>query len=315
MKARSSKSLHYGFLKKMWPGGDWTGTDQGYSGMMSDSASGTPVDQNVNSYSGNPEMTGSGGATESQGQSGWSTDVGNSIVGAGINLGSSYISNFAGKRKNPNSTYTPDGQFRTQKGAQGIQQGWNVGNKIYPGIGGIIGAFAGGIYGVAKGNKMDKEAKQQRGYEDTMYQNARNADMQNRAANQDTSPNFEGYYKHGGSMSLANGFLTQQKATGGSINATSNNTSVVSGNSHDDGGVKVPVLGLELENKETVAGNYVFSKELGFAKLHKPIATAKGKIEAKAATPERLNALKLLNNREETLKLHQEYMKKALNIN
>jgi hypothetical protein len=58
----------------------------------------------------------------------------------------------------------------------------------------------------------------------------------------------------------------------------------------------------------------VFSKELGFAKLHRPIAKSRGKIEIKPATAERISALNNLEKKENKLKLHQEFIKKQLNL-
>ena len=110
----------------------------------------------------------------------------------------------------------------------------------------------------------------------------------------------------------------KQLATGGSLldnfKRTSSSTAEVHGPSHEQGGVLVPGMNAEVEGGETLAGDYVFSDELGFAKLHKPIALAKGKIEKKPATRERLNTLKLLNEKENNLKLMQEYVKSKNNL-
>lgn len=110
----------------------------------------------------------------------------------------------------------------------------------------------------------------------------------------------------------------KKKANGGSLldnfKRTSSSTAEVHGPSHEQGGVPVPGMNAEVEGGETLAGDYVFSDELGFAKLHKPIALAKGKIEKKPATRERLNTLKLLNEKENNLKLMQEYVKSKNNL-
>ena len=71
---------------------------------------------------------------------------------------------------------------------------------------------------------------------------------------------------------------------------------------------------IEVEGGETTVGDYVFSKKLGFADLHKPIARAKGKIEAKPMTPERVNALRRLKNEERSMVMSQEYFKKQLGV-
>lgn len=110
----------------------------------------------------------------------------------------------------------------------------------------------------------------------------------------------------------------RQLVAGGSLldnfKRTSSSTAEVHGPSHEQGGVPVPGMNAEVEGGETLAGDYVFSDELGFAKLHKPIALAKGKIEKKPATRERLNTLKLLNEKENNLKLMQEYVKSKNNL-
>ncbi len=109
-----------------------------------------------------------------------------------------------------------------------------------------------------------------------------------------------------------------KRASGGSLldnfKRTSSSTAEIHGPSHENGGVPVPGMNAEVEGGETLAGDYVFSDELGFAKLHKPIALAKGKIEKKPATRERLNTLKLLNEKENNLKLMQEYVKSKNNL-
>lgn len=114
--------------------------------------------------------------------------------------------------------------------------------------------------------------------------------------------------------SLASNYMSNQMAIGGNLIPTSSSTTEVKGPSHEQGGVQLPAQKAEVEGGETLAEDYVFSKELGFAKLHKPIAKAKGKIEKKPATPERVKALELLNKKEERLKATQEYFKQQLNL-
>ncbi len=96
---------------------------------------------------------------------------------------------------------------------------------------------------------------------------------------------------------------------GGYAKPTSSGTTEIVGNSHEQGGVKVPSLSAELENGESTSGDFVFSEELGFAQQHKPIAKAMGKIEKKPQTRERVNAMKLLKGQENKLALAQEYFK------
>jgi hypothetical protein len=58
----------------------------------------------------------------------------------------------------------------------------------------------------------------------------------------------------------------------------------------------------------------VFSEQLGFAKEAKKLAKAKGRIEEKPSTPERINSLKLLESKENQLKLAQEFIRKQNNL-
>lgn len=249
-----------------------------------------------------------------QGQASSGGFSGMKLVDAGIQLGSAYAIRQATNHKNPN--YVADGQNQTVGTARGISTGWSVGNSIYPGIGGIVGAFAGGIYGAVSGNKKDKQYKRDLGAANTQFKDARRLEMESRAALM--KEQSQGYgtqmYEDGGPLpakgALASKYL---KAHGGNLKQLSNSTVEVQGPSHGNGGVGLPQLGAEVEGKETISDGYVFSEELGFAKVHKKIAKATGIIEAKPATPERLNTLKLLKEKENKLALAQEYIRKTLN--
>lgn len=92
---------------------------------------------------------------------------------------------------------------------------------------------------------------------------------------------------------------------------SSDNTEMV-GRTHAEGGIDIPGVGAEVENKETTMGNYVFSDKLGFAQVHKKIAKAKGIIEQKPVTRERVNSMKLLKERENNLMMAQEYLKQQI---
>lgn len=96
-------------------------------------------------------------------------------------------------------------------------------------------------------------------------------------------------------------------AMGGSLKPISSDGVDVQGASHAQGGVQLPQA--EVEGGETIKDDYVFSKQLGFAQLHRPIMRAKGKIEAKPATRERMNSIKLLNEKEGMLEKAQEFFK------
>lgn len=115
-----------------------------------------------------------------------------------------------------------------------------------------------------------------------------------------------------GGGSLASSYLG--KAVGGSLTPESSDGVEVNGPTHADGGVDLPQQNAQVEGGETIKGDYVFSKMLGFAKLHKPIMKAKGIIEKKPATPERVNAIKMLEQRENNLMMAQEYFKKQHGI-
>jgi hypothetical protein len=104
------------------------------------------------------------------------------------------------------------------------------------------------------------------------------------------------------------------------MNRIASNTLEVNGPSHEEGGVDVPGVNAEVEGKETIAdikgedSPYVFSEQLGFAKIHKQLAKTREKIEHKPATPERLNALRLIDKKEQRLKNQQEQVKQQLNL-
>jgi Glycine zipper len=108
--------------------------------------------------------------------------------------------------------------------------------------------------------------------------------------------------------------LTRHFMSGGVATPLSSDNTQFNGDSHEEGGIKIPALGAETEGGETTKDNYVFSKDLGFAALHKPIALAKGKIEKKPQTPDRVNALQRLNAREAKLAMAQEMMKAQMGI-
>lgn len=128
------------------------------------------------------------------------------------------------------------------------------------------------------------------------------------------SRNFGGHAM-GGSLTRPNDQLlsgpsiSSQLTQGGDAEPLNSQSTEIKGNSHAQGGVQIPQLGAEVENGETTTGNFVFSKELGFAKLHRPIAKAIGKIEKKPSTTDRRNALQLLKGQEERLALSQEQYK------
>lgn len=100
--------------------------------------------------------------------------------------------------------------------------------------------------------------------------------------------------------------------TGGTTRKLSSDSVEFKGNSHEAGGIKLPELRAEVEGKETGKGSYIFSDRLGFAAAHKKLATAKGIIEGKPVTRERINSMRLLNNKENQLIIAQELVRSQL---
>lgn len=112
--------------------------------------------------------------------------------------------------------------------------------------------------------------------------------------------------------SLANGGymdapLARMKASGGKIKSLSSDNTELVGRSHEQGGIHIP--GAELEDNETTKDNFVFSDKLGFADIHKKLAKAKGIIEKKPVTHERVTAMRLLSDKENKLAEAQELLK------
>lgn len=100
---------------------------------------------------------------------------------------------------------------------------------------------------------------------------------------------------------------------GGRLRPLSSDGVLVEGNTHREGGVQVP--GAEVEDQETIKNRFVYSAQLGFAKKSKPLMRAQGIIEQKPATPERINALKRIEDKENQLAIAQEYIKKKFGLN
>jgi hypothetical protein len=124
----------------------------------------------------------------------------------------------------------------------------------------------------------------------------------------------KGTNAYAGGGKLATNYMAMQKAVGGNLQPISSDTVQVNGPSHDNGGVQLPDVGAEVEGQEVIKGDYVFSERLGFAKPAKQLAKSRGLIEEKPATRERLNSLKLLQEKDNKLKFAQEFMRKQLNL-
>ena len=200
-------------------------------------------------------------------------------------------------------------------GAKGALSGAAAGAQFGP-WGAAAGAGIGLVSGLLSGAKAKRDENNAYGLS---LQERRNADMARASAAFSADPSLvQGrrgvdYYALGGNIQHLNQ-MNGIKQFGGKLTPLSGNNTIVEGPSHADGGVKMPQINAELEGGETTAGSQIFSKELGYADLHKPIARAIGKIEKKAVTPERVNALQRLKDREQALYASQEQTKQLLNI-
>lgn len=196
---------------------------------------------------------------------------------------------------------------------KGAAMGASIGS-IIPGvgtlIGGAVGAVGGAVSGIIKNDKQKKIATSLK-FEEKM-QNSRIQDA-NLTARMGVDPTLitgnlaSSYYAAGGMMS--NNISTPHAKN------LSSTAVEFTGPSHERGGIKLDNLGAEVEGEESANAGYVFSKRLGFADLHKPIAKAIGKIEGKALNPSRINSIKILKAEENNLKLSQEYLKHTMGIN
>lgn len=118
-------------------------------------------------------------------------------------------------------------------------------------------------------------------------------------------------FAHGGTVTAP---LARLFMSGGSAKPLSSTAADLKGDSHKEGGIDIPELGAEVEGGETSSGNFIYSKKLGFADLHRPVAKAIGKIEDKPLTKERITTLRRLKGREQELANQQEAFKQSLNL-
>lgn len=215
-----------------------------------------------------------------------------------------------------------------------------IGSAI-PGIGTGIGAGAGALYGLASGILgANKNAKAENDARSNMVIQQHMAEVsQSNAALANNPGLISGtgttYFKNGGSMqkytdggampgiigapvsygksvgSAPRTPLNDLITSGGDAKRLSSDNALIKGNSHKEGGIQIPELDTEVEGGETTLNNYVFSKKLGFADQHLPIAKAKGIIEKKPNTPERATSMRLLADKEQRLMQSQETLKQA----
>jgi hypothetical protein len=178
------------------------------------------------------------------------------------------------------------------------------------GIGAVVGAGVGIFTNMAEKRRNDNLKVQQQ-----LAANAAERDRSSAILANDPSLVYgtqsTGYYANGGS--LTNRYY-KSMAVGGDLEPLSSESVEVDGRTHAEGGVKLPAAGAEVEDGETIHNDFVFSEALGFAKEHRTIAKAIGKIENKPSSPERVNALNRLEQRQEDLKLTQEYFKQQMGL-
>lgn len=195
--------------------------------------------------------------------------------------------------------------------------GLSMGASLGP-IGMGVGAGLGGLYGLIKANKDRKQEQSllndSRNQQATLaLNNTRNRSISNPELFNGSLNNS--YYETGG---ILNNHLLG-KAKGGQLHQLTENDSIIKGNTHEEGGVKFPEQGVELENNETLNGDFVFSKELGFADKHLKIIKDKQKLESllKDRPNDRtlINSLELTDRKVDKLKQEQEETKALLGLN
>jgi hypothetical protein len=214
---------------------------------------------------------------------------------------------------------SPQDEFGVQDdfaaGASGALSGAGTGaaiGSLIPGIGTAVGAAAGGVIGGISGVLSNNEAKQakqkelnRRNYIRTQEDNAKLSIYDTTGSN-----NNQIYAKYGGNIT--------KYFDGGNLKQLSDGSAEVEGASHEEGGVMLSPE-VEVEGGETLQGldqnePFVFSEELGFAQLHKPIAKAIGKMEKKVPNTITNNSIRLLKQKEEALKMQQEEFKEQFGL-
>ena len=120
-------------------------------------------------------------------------------------------------------------------------------------------------------------------------------------------------FDDGGNINKNSQYLTALPQ-GGQAQQMSSDGVAFNGPSHTNGGIQLPNANAEVEGGETMKNDFVFSKKLGFAPIHKKIMKSKGIVESKAMTPTAINTINLLNAKEQELAMQQEQLKQMLNI-
>lgn len=237
---------------------------------------------------------------------GW-TDQKQSNMESGIGLASSAVSLIDGFVKANEYGRKPTSMVAVNAAAQGAAMGSKLG-PMGAVAGGVLGGAAGLVKGIIDKKKEDNLRVTEGLNRDSMIRMRSAAALAADPTLQYGDQNATGYYANGGP--LAKGYM---KAAGGYLKPMSSEAVEVKGPSHENGGVQLPAQQAEVEGGETIHNDFVFSDKLGFADDHKKIARAIGKIESKGVlTPERNNAIKRLEERQENLKLSQEYFKQIM---
>lgn len=179
----------------------------------------------------------------------------------------------------------------------GGQLGMTLGGPVGAGIGAGVGAITGLLTGISARNKeRDMETRSANAALELKKMEGANFAASN--PEEIFGNKYGSYFKRGGKLS--------SYSTGGDITAMKkvNSTGVeFNGPSHEQGGIKV--AGAEVEGGETMAqgedGVYVMSNMGGISNTHRDIMRRIGKVERKPMTPERINTLKRLRNKEQLL--------------
>lgn len=224
------------------------------------------------------------------------------VVGGGLTLGNKMEKSGTAAGNVGSSILAPSAVGMIGYGANQIKDnGWRgAGNAV-------LNTASGGIFGKEQARKELKEAKKFQGIGEADIEGVDNYNLAKANGFEEFGIKDKEFYKYGGS-------LYKSMANGGKLETLSNENKEVIGRDHEEGGVKFPEAGVELEDGETINKNFVFSKELGFADKHKSIAKSIGKIEKKPENNLTRNSLSRLKEREELLKVEQEQLKETLGI-
>jgi hypothetical protein len=188
-------------------------------------------------------------------------------------------------------------------------QGAAIGTMIMPGIGTAIGGVLGAGIGAFTGKKKNDQLQENQANANTLFAQMQQQQYNQRFRNYDSTGSNQNqvYAKLGGQVPISHTL-----GIGGKLDKLSENRYEVDGRSHDEGGVKFPNEQVELEGGESGSGDYIFSKELGFADKHIPIAKMIGKMDKKPTNRITAQTIEHLEQREQQLKQRQEEVKSYL---